>query len=367
MDLYIILGVQRAATLDDIKRAYKRLARKYHPDINPGDRNAAQHFHRISEAYETLSDPARRQRYDSGDPGPSTAEASTFGFEGFDFSVSAHGSAASTFGDLFADIFEQRAAAHVEAAERGADLHRTVTLTFDELMRGSTRELTVTRQVACPTCRGRGRMQTAQSRCTRCQGSGSIRSARGHMVFSKPCAHCGGAGVRTETLCQDCAGRRTQTHVETLTVRLPAGLSDGERVRVAEHGDAGRGAGAAGDLWVTVRIEPHPLFHRDGDDLHVVVPIAVHEAALGAKIEVPSFDGGARVAVPPGTQSGQRFRVRERGVPSPRGTGRGDLIVEVRLTLPATLNERSKQLLREFGEINAGDDVRRAVRREGAG
>jgi molecular chaperone DnaJ len=150
-------------------------------------------------------------------------------------------------------------------------------------------------------------------------------------------------------------------------VRLPAGLSDGERVRVAAHGNDGSGEGTAGDLYVTVRIEDHPLFRRDGDDLHVAVPIAVHEAALGAKVEVPSFEGGARVAVPPGTQSGQRFRLRERGVPSAHGNGRGDLVVEVRLTLPAMLDERSKQLLREFGELNAGDEVRRTARREGTG
>jgi molecular chaperone DnaJ len=358
MDLYILLGLSQTASLDDIKRAYKRLARRYHPDINPGDRHAAQHFRQIAEAYETLSDPARRSRYDSEGAMQSAVDASAFGFEGFDFSVRVSGNAASTFGDLFADVIEQQAAARAAAATQGADLHLTATLEFDEALRGVTRDLTVSRQVACRGCSGRGRLRTEEARCTRCHGSGQIRSARGHMLFTKPCAHCGGSGRQAEARCQACGGACVETRVEAAAVRFPPGLADGERIRIAGQGHAGRGGGAPGDLYVAVTVRPHPMFRREGDDLHVTVAIGVHEAALGAKVDVPALDGSARVRVPPGTQSGQRFRLRERGAPSPRTGQRGDLVVEVRLALPKVLDERSKALLREFGELNQGADVR---------
>lgn len=358
MDLYILLGVTRTATLNDIKRAYRRLARKYHPDINPGDRAAEQQFRQIAEAYETLSDPERRQVYDTAGPATAPVDVSTFGFEGFDFTVSVNGAAAPTFGDLFADVFQPRSTPRPDS-ERGADIHQEVTLTLDDVMHGTTREISVTRHVACRTCRGRGRLAVDEARCHRCQGTGSLRSARGHMVFSKPCGHCGGSGRYTDIVCPSCAGRQVEPRVDAVTIRVPPGLRDGERMRIAEAGHAGPNGGPAGDVYVTVRIDAHAVFARDGDDLQLVVPIAVHEAALGAKIEVPSFDGRARVRVPAGTQSGQRFRLAERGVPSARTGRRGDLVVEVRLALPADLDERSKELLREFGERNAGDDVRR--------
>ena len=204
---------------------------------------------------------------------------------------------------------------------------------------------------------GLGRLHVAESRCGHCHGSGIVKSARGHMVFSKPCAHCGGSGRQRQTRCPTCGGSQVEMRTEPLTVATPAGLDDGARIRVAGKGNAGRNGGENGDLYITVHVQPHPLFRREGDDLHLVVPVAVHEAALGAKFEVPSLDGPARVRVPPGTQSGQRFRLRERGVPSPRDGRRGDLVVEVRLVLPKLLDERSKELLREFGRIN-GDDRR---------
>jgi molecular chaperone DnaJ len=352
MDLYILLGVTRAATLNDIKRAYRRLARKYHPDINPGDRTAEQQFRQIAQAYETLSDPERRQVYDTvGLPGPA-ADASSFGFEGFDFTVSVSGASAPTV------VFQPRTERRGGECERGADVHCAVSVSLDEVMHGTLRELTVSRQTACRVCRGRGRLAVDEARCHRCQGTGSLRSTRGHMVFSKPCAHCAGSGRHADIGCPSCGGRQVESRVDAVTVRVPAGLQDGERLRIAEGGHAGTFGGPSGDLLVTVHVDPHPVFVRDGDDLHVVVPIAVHEAALGAKIDVPSFEGAARIRVPAGTQSGQRFRLAERGVPSPRSGRRGDLVIEVRLALPRQLDERSKQLLREFGELNAGDDVR---------
>jgi molecular chaperone DnaJ len=360
VDFYILLGLTRGASLGDVKRAYRRLARRYHPDINPGDRAAAAHFRQIAEAYETLSDPDLRRRYDAG-ARPSTPPAVTFGFEGFDFSTSVSGEAAPTFGDLFAEIFRQRSVSTPrETVERGVDLHHVVTLGFEDAMRGGHREITVTRQEHCRTCRGVGRLSTAESRCPHCAGSGVTKSARGHMVFSKPCVHCGGSGRQRQMLCPACGGQQVEVRTDPLTINIPAGLADGARIRVAGKGHVGRNEAENGDLYVTVRVLPHPLFRREGDDLHIVVPVAIHEAALGAKIEVPSIDGPARLRVPPGTQSGQRFRLRDRGVPSRRNGRRGDLVVEVRLVLPRLLDERSKELLREFGRIN-GDDVRKGL------
>lgn len=359
MDLYVILGLERGATLADVKRAYKRLARRYHPDINPGDRMAATHFRQIAEAYETLSDPDRRQRYDTTGR-VVQGEGPTFGFEGFDFTLSVSGPDASTFGDLFADVLQQREARReAGVAERGPDLHQSVSLSFEDAMRGGQHPLTVTRQEHCRLCKGLGRLSVAETRCAHCHG-GVVKSVRGHMVFSKPCLQCGGTGRQRQAPCPACGGQQIEMRTDRLTINVPSGLANGARIRVPGKGHVGRDGGGAGDLLITVHVQPHPLFRREGDDLHLAVPVAVHEAALGAKIEVPSLEGPARLRVPPGTQTGQRFRLRERGVPSPRDGRRGDLVIEVRLVLPKLLDERSKELLREFGRINA-EDVRREL------
>jgi molecular chaperone DnaJ len=361
MDFYILLGLERGATLGDIKRAYKRLARKYHPDINPGDRLAASQFRQIAEAYEILSDPDRRRRYDTTGFPARAAEPVAFGFEGFDFSVSVSGSSAPTFGDLFADVLKKGSRAHDEGTpERGVDLHHSISLAFEDAMRGGSRTITVARQEHCRECGGTGRLETPERRCLGCHGAGVVKSVRGHMVFSKPCAQCRGTGRQVDTRCPGCGGQQTEMRAEAMTINVPAGLGDGAIIRVPGRGHVGRHGGEPGDLHITVHVEPHPLFRREGDDLHLVVPLAVHEAALGAKLEVPAIDGRARLRVPPGTQSGQRFRLRERGVPSARDGRRGDLVVEVRLVLPRILDERSKELLREFGRIN-NEDVRREL------
>jgi molecular chaperone DnaJ len=241
-------------------------------------------------------------------------------------------------------------------------LHQTLSLPFEDAMRGGQRQLALTRQDSCRACQGTGRLQAAESRCLHCHGAGIVKSARGHMVFSKPCAHCGGTGRQAQMRCPVCGGAQVEMRAETINIQVRAGLADGARVRVPGKGHAGRNGGEPGDMYVTIRVEPHPLFRREGDDLHLVVPIAVHEAALGAKVDVPSLEGHARLRVPPGTQSGQRFRLRERGVPSARDGRRGDLVVEVRLVLPRVLDERSKELLREFGQLNA-EDVRNGMSR----
>jgi molecular chaperone DnaJ len=357
MDLYAVLGIKRSASSGEIRRAYRKLARRYHPDINPGDQAAEVRFRQIVEAYETLIDPDRRRQYDERGEVVTQSGRVTFGFEGFDFSVEAvEGPRASTFGDLFAEVFQHGFGRSVEG-ERGADLHLTLDLSFEESIHGAERQVTVTRLSACPGCAGSGVLRTPESRCMHCNGAGVVRSARGHMVFSKVCPACGGTGRQSRAACSRCGGGGVETRTESVDVHVPPGIEDGARIRIAGHGNCGRRAGSPGDLLVTVRVAEHPLFAREGDDLFLQMPISVSEAGLGAKIDVPTPDGPARLRVPPGTQSGQRFRLRERGVPSRREGRRGDLIVEVRIMLPRLLDERSKEILREFGRINA-EDVR---------
>lgn len=357
MDLYIVLGIERQATPADIKRAYRRLARRFHPDINPGDREAARRFHEILEAYETLIDPDRRRRYDAGQPLGHAGEPS-FGFAGFDFSGRAQASAATTFGELFEEVFTRRAQARREGGpEPGADLHRRLTLEFEEAWRGLTHLESVTRHETCRACEGAGVHRAMESRCMACEGSGTVRSMRGHMVFAKTCPTCQGAGRLRQQPCELCHGQGVEARAEVVTVRVPPGVDTGARVRVPGKGHAGVRGGPPGDLYLDIEVRPHALYQREGDDLRMTVPIAIHEAALGARIDVPTPDGPARLRIPPGTQSGQRFRLRDRGAPSARTGVRGDLVVEVRLMLPRVLDERSKELLREFGRIN-GENVR---------
>ena len=357
MDFYVILGVEREASLGDVKRAYKRLARRYHPDINPGDRAAEAFFRRATEAYETLSNPDRRQRYDSHGATTRSAPSESVEFQGFDFTAPVSGTSA-TFAELFSDVLE--AAGDVRGSDRepGSDLHGEVTIGFGEALQGAERELTVTRLETCDACDGSGLRRAPESRCTRCHGIGTTRWRRGHMVFSKACQHCGGSGRQRHRPCGACRSDGHVARKETITIHMPAGVSDGARLRVAGKGNVGRRGGRTGDLYIVLHVEAHEIFRRYGDDVHVEVPIAVHEAALGAKIEVPTVDGPAGLRIPPGTQSGQRFRLRARGAPSPRTGARGDLVVEVQLIMPRLEDERSKELLREFGRIH-GDDVRR--------
>ena len=355
MDLYVVLGVRQSATESEIKRAYRRLARRFHPDINPGDGLAEARFRQIFEAYETLRDPDRRSKYEMGTGSPEQEDRRTSGFEGFDFSRRGADHSA-TFGDLFAEVLAGRGARR-PAAERGADLHHAVRLTFDEAFAGTERPLTVTRRETCHTCAGAGLTRVSPGACHACQGTGAVRTARGHMVFSHSCLTCGGSGRQRPQSCPSCGATGQGTRSETVQVRIPTGTGDGDRVRIEGMGNAGIHGGLPGDLYITAQVAEHPVFRREGDDVHMVLPIAVHEAALGARIEVPAPDGRARVRVPPGTQSGQRFRLRERGAASGRDGRRGDLVIEMRLMLPKLLDERSKELLREFGTIN-GENVR---------
>jgi molecular chaperone DnaJ len=360
MDFYVILGLTPGATPAEIKRAYRRLSRLYHPGVNPGDRQAEAVFERVTEAYETLSDPARRQAYDapggtSSPHGPRAATAA-FEFAGFDFSFAAQGTDAATFSELFAEVLHPTAQEEGKA-EPGADLHATLTISFEESLRGVDRQIVVTRQVPCGACAGAGRVRTPEGRCPHCQATGKVRWARGHMVFSKSCAACGGTGRQRFQRCDVCHAHGRLVRSEPVPVHVPPGVQSGSRLRVPERGNTGRRGGRSGDLFIDIQVQPHPILRREGDHLFLVLPVAVHEAVLGARIEVPTLDGAARLRIPPGTQGGQQFRLSGRGAPTSSGSY-GDLIVEVKLVLPTVADERSKELMREFGRLNS-EDVRR--------
>jgi molecular chaperone DnaJ len=353
MDLYSVLDLMPAATTADIERAYLRLARRYHPGINPGDRLAAQRFQQVQGAYEVLGDPVRRQQYDQGQHvRPVATVEATIAFEGFDFSAPAHGAEAATFSEMFADVFHD-AARRAIAPDRGASLELTMQVSFEEAMRGGAVPVSVVRQERCPGCAGAGQIGVSPMACGACGGQGATRWARGHMVFTKACDECGGSGHVTRVACRVCGSSGVQARSEVVTVHIPPGIESHARLVVPGRGHAGSRGGPAGDLYVTIDVRPHPVLRREGRDLHVTVPVAIHEAALGARIDVPALDGPVGVKVPAGTAAGSRLRIRGKGVPSPEGPeAAGDLWVEVQLVLPPLQDERSKALLREFGRLN---------------
>ena len=350
MELYTLLGLSPAASAAEIKRAFRRLSRRYHPDINPGDKAAETLYRKISEAYETLTDPERRRSYDSAGAPPADGGGGTFEFTGFDFSVAAHGNQAATFTELFAEVLHPTLQPDTGRPQPGADILATVSITFEESMRGVERQVVVTRQDICGGCGGSGTVRTPEGKCAPCHGSGKVRWARGHMVFTKSCAACHGSGRQRTARCGICAGHGLHVRSDGVSVKIPAGVQEGVRLRVADRGHAGRRGARNGDLYVTVHVQPHPEFRRQGDDISVVVPVRVHEAVLGARIDVPSLEGPIKLRIPPGTQAGQRFRLRERGAPTLSG-GRGDLLVEARIILPEVVDERGKELMREFGKL----------------
>ncbi len=362
MDWYSVLGVSRAAAAGEIDRAYRRLVRRYHPGVNPGDPAAAEKFRQVQAAFEVLGDERRRHEYERGASRAAgrtleTMEA-TVAFEGFDFSARVEGGGAGTFSELFADVFQQ-AARRAAVPDQGAPLAATLRLSFEDGIRGGASPLSIVRQERCPNCAGDGRVAGPLVVCPECGGQGGSRWARGHMVFTRDCETCGGAGQVSTAACPLCRGAGVSPRSEVVTLTLPPGIEPGTRVAVPGRGHASR-SGQSGDLYVTVEVADHPFFHRDGADLHLTLPLAVHEAALGARVDVPTLDGRTRLRIPPGTASGQRFRLRGRGVPAATPGAEdeaGDLIVTVQIVLPPVRDERSRELLREFGRLN-DEDVR---------
>ncbi len=364
MTLYDRLGLDRGASEAQVRRAYRRLARRWHPDLNPGNAEAAAHYAAITAAYETLVDPARRRAYDASGQVPSAPAAAPAAFAGFDFSLSVQGAQASTFGDLFVDVFRQAAGSAEQAPARGSDLHVEVALSLAEVLRGTVRQVDLQQRVPCRTCRGGGVIDAPAAPCQACQGRGQQRLGRGHMVFVRQCESCHGTGVVRQRACPGCHGHGQQDVRHVGTVTLPPGLSDGDEIVQHGHGHAGRRGGPPGDLRIRIRVAPDAKLTRVGNDLHLPLPVAIHEAVLGTRIAVPTPDGEVTVRVPPGVQSGQRLRLRERGVPSRRTGERGDLVLEVQLVLPPVIDARGRALMQEFARLHP-EDVRAGWRTSG--
>jgi molecular chaperone DnaJ len=395
-DYYGALGVKKSASTDDIRKAFRKLARKYHPDVNPGDKTAEEKFKTISEANEILSDPKKRKIYDqlgfySDNIDPAAAEAYArqggtpggfpggqaggnatgsagaggvpFDFGGFDFSdlfegggrgKRASSSSRGGFRDIFSSMFDRGGAAAAEGPEPGSDLEYQVNVPFWTAIRGGVMRLNITRRETCGSCHGSGFVE-APGVCPQCHGKGTIEQTGGRMKFNVQCPRCHGTGKNIST-CPTCHGEGTIERTEPLEVRIKAGTRDGQRIRLAGKGNAGSHGGPPGDLYVIIKTGDHPVFHRDGDDIRLTVPVTATEAALGAKIEVPTIDGRTLLKIPPGTQSGQRLRLREKGVPSATKEGvRGDEIVEVKITVPLPRDEKTKELLRELAKLNPED------------
>jgi molecular chaperone DnaJ len=377
-DYYELLGVPRKAPLKEIRQAYRKLARKYHPDLNPGDKSSEEKFKQIQEAYEVLSDTKKRQTYDQfgfnvpgaggGAPGGYNVSPDdvNFDFGGFDFGGGAGGGGAAGGGASFRDIFSQffrgggvGGGQVSHEPEAGSDLEYQINISFAEAMHGTVKKVTITRLDVCQDCHGRGSVGTEQT-CNQCGGSGRVTETSGKMRFQIPCSRCGGTG-KLRTICRQCGAEGRVRRSDTLEVRIPPGARTGSRVRVAGRGNAGANGGPAGDLYFITEVEPHSFFERRGDDLYTVVPITVTEASLGAKVEVPTIDGRAQVRIPPGTDSGKKLRLREKGAPSARRAGhRGDQIVEVQIVVPRPEDEKVKELLRELGKA-ATDDPRKEI------
>jgi molecular chaperone DnaJ len=399
-DYYEILGVKKSASAEDIRKAFRKLARKYHPDVNPGDKAAEEKFKALSEANEVLSDAKKRKIYDqvgfySDNIDPATAEAYAraggssggagaggfpsgfpgggsaggqgvhFDFGGFDFSdmggagrprSGSTGGGGSSFRDIFSGIFGggRGGAVAEEGPEPGTDLEYQVNVPFWTAIRGGVMRLDISRNDTCGNCHGNGYIE-APGKCPECNGTGQVTQTGGRMKFNVQCPRCHGTGKNIST-CPTCHGEGTVMKTEPLEVRIKAGTRDGQRIRLPGKGNAGTYGGAAGDLYAIIRTEPHPVFRRDGDNIYLTVPVTATEAALGAKVEVPTIDGRAELKIPPGTQSGQKLRLREKGVPSATKEGaRGDEIVEITVTVPMPRDERTKELLRELAKLNPED------------
>jgi len=403
-DYYNTLGVKKAATSDEIRKAFRKLARKYHPDVNPNDKKAEEKFKEISEANDVLSDEKKRKIYDQlgfysdsidpaaaeaaarggyggggfpgggARPGGRSAQEVPFDFEGFDFSgfqgggrarggtqgggpEQAGGGFGGSFRDIFGGIFSGGQKAR--GPRPGTDLEYQVSVDFWSAVRGGVARLEIERQESCPSCKGKS-TAGGSIECPECQGTGQVTQMGGRMKFNIQCPRCGGTG-KVQNACATCDGEGVVTRREPLEFRVKAGTRDGQRIRLAGKGNAGTDGGAAGDLYLIIKVGAHAVFARVGDDIHVTVPVTVAEAALGAKIDVPTIDthdGGGRtqLKIPPGTQTGQRLRLREKGVPSASREGvRGDEIVEVKIVVPKVQDERSKEILRELAKLNPED------------
>ncbi|HCA58854.1 MAG TPA: molecular chaperone DnaJ [Blastocatellia bacterium] len=373
-DYYQILGVKKDAKADEIKKSYRRLARKFHPDVNPNDKVAEEKFKEVQEAYDVLSDEKKRKVFDrfgyyhenldadspfasgaTGGGGPSPG----FDFSGFDFSQGSTSGGGSSFRDIFSDLFGGGGAGARPQPEppraipkRGRDIEIPLALSFEEAFSGLTTNITVNRSEQCSRCQGAGDTGGPLVQCPTCKGTGQVTKSGGRLQFAQDCPDCSGTG-RRRTPCSLCNGKGTTPKTEQVKIRIPAGVDTGSRVRIPKKGHGGRLGAEPGDLFIVTNVGKHPFLTRKGDNVYVTVPITIAEAALGTKIEVPTVEGKAQLKIPPGTESGQKFRLRERGFPSLRNPSlRGDQFVEVKISMPRIISEETKELLRQFEKLN---------------
>jgi molecular chaperone DnaJ len=359
-DLYSVLGVDRKASADEIKKAYRKLARQYHPDRNPGDKDAEERFKEVQAAYDTLSDPEKRRQYDAG------GMFSGFGGRG----AGPGGGFTADLGDIFSTFFGRRGGGAQTATARGRDLEAEVQLSFDQAMRGAEIPVLVPKQATCVTCHGSGaRPGTAPITCPRCGGSGIDSESQGFFSISRPCPRCGGSGQVIEDPCPTCGGSGLTMQRKRYRVKVPAGVRDGSRIRVAGKGEDGPRGGSPGDLYVITRVAPSPVFkQRDDGNLEVMVPITIAEAIQGATIEVPTLNGTKRIRIPAGTQHGTVQRLRGEGPPRPGGRGRADVLYRLEIEVPRDLDRDQQQAVEQFANaMNDHNPRERLLRDASAG
>jgi molecular chaperone DnaJ len=347
-DYYEILGVSRDATEDEIKRTYRRLALQYHPDRNPGNREAEEKFKEAAEAYEVLRDPQKKELYDLY--GHEGLRGTGFtGFRGFEDIF-------SSFSDIFEDFFgfstgtRRRKQAY---AQPGADLRYDLSMSFEEAAFGTEKQIEIPRTEDCSVCKGTGAAPgTSRSQCASCHGTGQVTHSQGFLTISTTCSHCRGEGSFITDPCKECKGTGRVKREKKIDLTIPGGVDTGSRLRIQGEGEPGFHGGAPGDLYVVIHMDSHEFFEREGDDIYCQLPISFPQAALGTRIEIPTLESTESLEVPPGTQSGEVFRLRGRGVKRLRGAGRGDQIVQVVVKTPTRLSKRQKELLEEFAQMS---------------
>jgi molecular chaperone DnaJ len=359
-DFYEVLGVGRDAEEDVIKKAYRKLAMKHHPDRNPDDKAAEEKFKEAKEAYEILTDPQKRAAYDQ------------HGHAGVDPSLGARaggaGGFADAFGDIFGDIFGQAGGGRGgrNGVYRGADLRYNLEITLEQAARGTETKIRIPTHEACEPCNGTGaKPGTAPKTCSTCAGHGQVRMQQGFFSVQQTCPKCHGAGKVIADPCNSCHGAGRLKKQKTLSVKIPSGVDDGDRIRLSGEGEMGVNGGPPGDLYVQMQLKPHPVFEREGDDLHCEMPISFTVAALGGEIDIPTLDGHAKIKIPPETQSGKIFRLRGKGIKGVRSHSHGDLQCHMVVETPVKLTERQKELLREFEELSQEDSPRHNPRAKG--
>jgi molecular chaperone DnaJ len=348
-DYYEVLGVNRDASEDDLKKSYRKLAMKYHPDRNPDNPKAEEHFKEAKEAYEVLSDQAKRAAYDQyGHAGVDPQSAAGFG--------AGAGGFADAFGDIFGEIFGQRGQRGAGGVYRGSDLRYNLEITLEQAARGTETKIRIPTMTPCDTCHGSGaKVGTQPTTCPTCKGHGQVRMQQGFFSIQQTCSRCHGSGRIVPDPCGTCRGAGRVKQQKTLAVKIPAGVDQGDRIRLSGEGESGVNGGPPGDLFVQLTIKPHAVFNRDHDDLHCEMPVSFATAALGGEIEIPTLDGAAKLRIPNETQSGKAFRLRGKGIKGVRSHERGDLFCHVVVETPVNLTDRQKELLREFEAISERD------------